>query len=352
MSQYMLIFVSALLFSVLGTPMAKRVALRLHVVDIPQARKIHLNPVPLLGGVAIYLALLLALIIFGQVFYVSQLLSIVLGGSLIAVAGAWDDKWGLPPIFKIAGQVAAAGVVILSGIRIGFLHNDVLNIVATVIWIVGITNAFNLLDNMDGLSGGVAAIASAYFFLLAATNGQYLVAVLAAATAGACSGFLYYNLRPSHIFMGDIGSLFLGFVLSTEAIKLRFPGHLDIVTWMIPAVVLGLPIFDTTLVVISRLRRRVPIYQGGRDHFSHRLVASGLSKREAVLTLYLVTCGLGMASLFLQQVNVLEGYVVVGSLVLVALGGLIRLERIPLPAAQYPGSPGAQEVVGGLKDTG
>ncbi|MCL5962368.1 MAG: undecaprenyl/decaprenyl-phosphate alpha-N-acetylglucosaminyl 1-phosphate transferase [Chloroflexi bacterium] len=350
MSQYMLIFVSALLFSVLGTPMAKRVALHLHVVDIPQARKIHLNPVPLLGGVAIYLALLFALIIFGQVFFISQLLSIVLGGSLIAVAGAWDDKWGLPPIFKIAGQVAAAGVLIISGIRVEFLHNDILNAVVTVIWIVGITNAFNLLDNMDGLSGGVAAIASAFFFLLAAMNGQYLVAVLAAATAGACSGFLYYNLRPAHIFMGDIGSLFLGFVLSAEAIKLRFPGHLDLVTWMVPAVVLGLPIFDTTLVVISRLRRRLPVYQGGRDHFSHRLVAIGMSKREAVLTLYLVTCGLGMAALFLMQVGVLEGYVVAASLILIALGALIRLERVSLPPAQSPGSTGAQEIVDGLED--
>jgi UDP-GlcNAc:undecaprenyl-phosphate/decaprenyl-phosphate GlcNAc-1-phosphate transferase len=350
MFQYMLIFISALLFSVIGTPMAKRAALRLHIVDAPQARKIHLNPVPLLGGVAIYLALVMALIFFGDLFYVTQLLAILLGGSLIAVAGAWDDKYNLPPVLKITGQVAAAGILFLSGVRVEFLHNGWLNLAVTVFWVVALSNAMNLLDNMDGLSGGVAAIASAFFFLLAVMNGQYLVAVLAAAMTGACAGFLVYNWRPAHIFMGDAGSLFLGFVLAAAAIKLRFPGHPDVVTWMVPVVVLGLPIFDTGLVTISRLRRRLPVYRAGRDHSSHRLVAMGLTKREAVLTLYLVSCGLGMAALFLLQVGQFEAYVVGGSIVLCALGGLFWLERVPFDRVEQPSGGGTQEIVERLED--
>ena len=147
-----------------------------------------------------------------------------------------------------------------------------LNIAATLVWVVGITNAMNLLDNMDGLSGGIAAIAALFFLLFAAMSKQYLVGALAAALVGACVGFLFYNLNPASIFMGDTGSLFLGFTLAAVGIKLRFPDNSAFVTWMVPVLVLAVPIFDTTLVIISRLRRGLnPLTTPGKDHLSHRL---------------------------------------------------------------------------------
>jgi len=182
---------------------------------------------------------------------------------------------------------------------------------------------------MDGLSGGVATIACIFFLLLAAMSGQYLVASLAAALLGACIGFLYYNFNPAGIFMGDTGSLFIGFVLAALGIKLRFPDNVDFVTWMIPVVVLGLPVFDTGLVVVSRLRRGLnPLTTPGKDHFSHRLVAMGATRREAVLVLYLVSCALGVVAMFLTQAGVIEGYFVGLVLVVVAVYALWRLEQV------------------------
>ncbi len=196
---------------------------------------------------------------------------------------------------------------------------------------MGITNAFNLLDNMDGLSGGVAAIASAFFVLLAAMSGQYLVGALAAALLGASIGFLVYNVNPASIFMGDAGSLFLGFMLAAVGIKLRFPDNVTFVTWMIPVIVLGLPILDTTLVSLSRVRQRLnPLTTPGKDHVSHRLVNQGYTRREAVLTLYLVCSGLGVVAMYLTQATVIEGYAVGVALLLGAAYALYRLEQIPV----------------------
>jgi UDP-GlcNAc:undecaprenyl-phosphate GlcNAc-1-phosphate transferase len=198
-----------------------------------------------------------------------------------------------------------------------------------MIWVVGITSALNLLDNMDGLSAGVATVASAFFLLLAAMSGQYLVGSLAAALLGACLGFLLYNFNPASIFMGDTGSLFIGFVLAAVGIKLRFPERMDIVTWMIPVLVLGVPIFDTTLVVVSRLRRGLnPATHPGKDHSSHRLVAMGLSQREAVMAICLICGTLGMLAVFLTQASIAEGYAIGAAVILAGLFGLWRLERV------------------------
>jgi UDP-GlcNAc:undecaprenyl-phosphate GlcNAc-1-phosphate transferase len=192
------------------------------------------------------------------------------------------------------------------------------------------TNAINFLDNMDGLSGGVTAIASAFFMLLAVQSGQYLVGGLAAALLGASAGFLLYNFNPASIFMGDTGSLFLGFMLAALGIKLRFPGHAAIVTWMVPVLVLGLPILDTTLVVISRIRRRMHPVTAGKDHISHRLVRLGFTHREAVMLLYLMGGMLGIVAQFVTQAGPTEAYMLGGAVCLVALYSLWRLERIPL----------------------
>ena len=233
-------------------------------------------------------------------------------------------------VWLVSGLVVMAALILVaSGIQVSFLPHSLLNIVVTIIWVVGITSALNLLDNMDGLSAGVATVASAFFLLLAAMSGQYLVGSLAAALLGACLGFLFYNFNPASIFMGDTGTLFIGFILAAVGIKLRFPGRMDIVTWMIPVLVLGVPIFDTTLVVVSRLRRGLnPTTHPGKDHFSHRLVAMGLSQREAVMAIYLVCGALGVLAIFLTQASIVEGYVIGAVVTLVGLLGLWRLEQV------------------------
>ncbi len=336
---FLLIFASALVLAIGGTPIARRIALRLGVIDQPNARKIHINPIPLLGGVAIYGSFIAALLLFGNRYRLNELVSILVGASLMSFLGVWDDRRSLHPLLKLLGQFLAASILVLTGVRIGTFPWEALNIALTLAWVVVITNSLNLLDNMDGLSGGIGAAAAVFFLLLAAMNNQYLVGALSAALVGACLGFLVYNFNPASIFMGDAGSLFLGFILAAVAIKLRFPEGIQIVTWMVPVLILGLPLFDTALVIISRLRRGFnPLTTPGKDHTSHRLVAMGYTRREAVLICYLICAGLGVVALFITQANILEGYIVGSISALVGLAGLWRLEQVDFPGKQARGS--------------
>ena len=327
MTTYLLIIASALVLAAGATPMARWAGAHWGFMDQPSERKVHKAAIPRMGGVAIYLAFIVALAVFGQRFYIRQLVGIFLGATLVSGFGLWDDRWSLGAWPKLFGQLAATGILILSGVQVQALRQPVLNIAVTFLWVVGITNAMNFLDNMDGLSGGVAAIAATFFLLLAAMSGQYLVGILAAGLLGACLGFLIYNVNPASIFMGDSGALFIGFMLAAVGIKLRFPDNVAFVTWMVPILVLALPVFDTTLVTLSRLRRgRNPLTTAGKDHTSHRLVALGYTQREAVLVLCLVSGACGVAATFVTQASVVEGYVVGGLMALAGLAALIWLE--------------------------
>jgi UDP-GlcNAc:undecaprenyl-phosphate GlcNAc-1-phosphate transferase len=269
------------------------------------------------------------LLVFRGRFNLEQLVSILLGATWVSFLGIWDDRWGLRPILKLAGQIIAAAILIITGIQVRLLPYDVLNWAVTAIWVVGLTNSINFLDNMDGLSGGIAAISSAFFLLMAVQNGQYLVGGLSAALLGASVGFLVYNFNPASIFMGDTGSLFLGFMLATLGIKLRFPGNIDAITWMVPVIVLGVPVFDTTLVVFSRIRRGLHPVTPGKDHTSHRLVRMGFTQREAVMLLYLVGGMLGMVAVFVTQADLIEAYLFGGMILVTAVWGFWRLEKVP-----------------------
>jgi len=331
MIQIALIALVALTFSMVATPLMRRVALRAGVVSVPRTRDLHIAPVPLLGGAAIYAAFVVALLLFGDRFYIRELVGILLGATLISLFGFADDRWGLGALAKLGGQLLAGAVLVLGGTQVQLVPQPWLNWALTIVWVVGITNALNFLDNMDGLSGGVATIAAAFFLLLAAMNTprQVLVGAMAAALIGACVGFLRYNLNPATIFMGDTGSLFIGFVLAALAIKLRFLGNAPLVTWMVPVCVLALPIFDTALVVVGRLRRGVnPFTTAGKDHLSHRLHALGLTRREAVLTCYLLAGACGLVGVYLTQARPLEAYIVAGAMAAVGVAGIIWLERI------------------------
>jgi UDP-GlcNAc:undecaprenyl-phosphate GlcNAc-1-phosphate transferase len=317
---------SALMLAIGSTPVMRLVALRFGVIDQPAARKIHANPVPLRGGAAIYVAFIVVLLLFGDRRYIHEVIGIFIGATLVSLMGVVDDRWGLGSYVKLIGQLLAACILVYSGVQVSIWGNW-LDIVVTIGWVVGITNAMNLLDNMDGLSGGIAMIAAVFFTLLASLSDQYLVGALAAALAGACAGFLIYNWNPAHIFMGDTGSLFLGFLLAAVGIKLRFPSNSDTITWMIPVLVLALPVFDTTLVFISRLRRgKNPLTTPGKDHISHRLAFLTGSRREAVLLCYLLAGSAGLASIFITKANLVEAATVGGALLLIALYGLWWLE--------------------------
>lgn len=331
MRTYIVVFVGVLLLAVAGTPLARKLGLRLNTVDQPDpTRKVHTIPTPRLGGVAIFLSTLIVTLLLGEQYNVSQLAGTLIGAALMSFMGLWDDRFSLPAGVKLIGQFIALSLLIITGVSISILPSPLLNLLATALWVVGITNAINLLDNMDGLSGGIAAIAAAHFALMCAFTGQYLVGALSVAVMAACIGFLIYNWTPATIFMGDSGALFLGFVLAAIGIKVDFPQNAPIVTWMVPLLVLAVPIFDTTLVTISRLKRGLnPLTTPGLDHTSHRLTYAGLTRREAVLVLYSVAFGAGLVAIFLTRATVWEGYLMGALTGIIGLYGLWRMERPP-----------------------
>jgi len=328
LGRLIVVFALALVVAAALTPVAGRAASRLGFVDHPAPRKLHRRPIPLMGGVAIWIAVLAGLLVYPDRFELRQLGGLVLGATWISFWGLWDDHRPLGAAVKLAGQVVALVPLLLTGVVVALPVEPWVNLVLTSVWVLGITNAMNLLDNMDGLASGVGAVGAAWFLLLATLNGQFLVGALAAALVGACLGFLLQNFDPARIFMGDAGSLFLGFLLACLGIKLRFPTNVPWVTWMVPILVLAVPLFDTTLVVVTRLRRgRNPFTTPGRDHLSHRLVELGWTRRESVLLLYLAGCALGGIALYVSMARAPEAYTVAAAALIAATTALVWLER-------------------------
>lgn len=311
---YLAVFSSALAVVLLATPWAMSAARRLGVLDVPSARKVHLQPTPLLGGVAIYASIWIALLLISRLELARQyvflpdttgeLALIFLSTVVLILVGIFDDRTtgGIPPWAKLLGQLLAAAIVLTAGVRFQIFGLLPLDLVLTLVWLVGISNAVNFLDNIDGLSAGATAIAAAFFFLLASANGQYLVAIMALAVAGGCLGFLRYNFNPAVIFMGDAGTLFLGFLLAIIGAKLQL-GPTGWWGLLAAVLILILPIFDTTFVTLNRLRTGRRVTQGGKDHTSHLLVRRGLPHRQAVLVLYTVALAGGGAALALTWIS-------------------------------------------------
>lgn len=306
-----LLFLGALVGAIALTPVSKWLAPHIGVMDRPNPRKIHSSPVPRMGGVAILMAVMGMLLVLRSQMEIQQLVAMVFAAAFMSFLGLVDDRFTLSAYVRLVAQIAAGVFIYWSGIRIQIFANPWLDGSLTVFWIVGITNAMNFLDNMDGLSAGVGAIASAFFLVLAVQNGQFLVSALSAALLGACVGFLVWNLNPASVFMGDSGSMFLGFMLACVAIKLRFVAQTTTVSWMVPLLVMGLPVFDTSLVFISRLRRRKnPLTTPGRDHTSHRIAAHGFTRREAVLVLYIACSALGVSALLVANATEVAALVI------------------------------------------
>jgi UDP-GlcNAc:undecaprenyl-phosphate/decaprenyl-phosphate GlcNAc-1-phosphate transferase len=281
---YGLAFVIPLGVTLLSTPFAMAVARRYGILDRPGERKIHRESTPYLGGAAIIAGLVVASILSGST--VQQAAAIGAGAVAVFVVGLVDDIRGLGAGIRVAIEALIAAGLWLAHIRAGLFGVPVLDLILTVVWIVAITNAVNLLDNMDGLASGVTAIAAAAYFVIAASDGNYFVASMAIGLAGASMGFLRYNFPPARIFLGDAGSLLLGYLLAVLALLVDMNVSNPVGRALLQALILGVPVFDTTLVVISRIRAGRPVLLGGTDHTSHRLAHKGLSGRQVALVLY------------------------------------------------------------------
>src|SRR5438477_11833420 len=338
MAAGVLSFFIALFASLALVVPVRALALRVGMVDLPGPRKVHLKPIPLLGGLAMYAAVVIAVLFAFNGSARTQIVGILIGATLVATVGILDDRGLLHHQVKLfVGMPLAAAILLVSGIRAQFFtvllggrSGDFLDAMLTVVWVVGITASFSILDHMDGLCAGVAAMASVFFAMLAYLNGQTLVTTLAAAVLGAATGFLRWNFKPAKIFMGDGGAMFLGYLMATLGLKLRLENSNHLSAWLVPILILGVTIFDTTLVTISRSRRGLlPFTTPGKDHAAHRLSNLGLGHRGAVVTLYFLGATGGSAALLVSYLST-RGALLLGILVLaLILLGVAYLERAP-----------------------
>src|SRR2546429_8792952 len=297
MAAGVLSFFIALFASLALVVPVRALALREGMVDLPGPRKVHLKPIPLLGGLAMYAAVLIAVLFVFSGPARAQIVGILIGATLVAAVGILDDRGLLHHQVKLfVGMPLAAAILLVSGIRAQFFtvllggrSGDFLDATLTVVWVVGITASFSILDHMDGLCAGVAPMESVFFAMLPYLYAQTLVTTRADAVLGAATGFLRWNFKPAKIFMGDGGAMFLGYLMATLGLKLRLENSNHLSAWLAPILILGVTIFDTTLVTISRSRRGLlPFATPGKDHAAHRLSNLGFGHRRAVLTLYLL----------------------------------------------------------------
>lgn len=298
------------------TPLTRQIAMRLGVTAAPNQRNIHQRHVPLMGGAAIYIAFVLSALLFSPPDHLRELGAIVAGASLLAIVGYLDDRRHLSPRVRLSAMTLSAIVAALAGVQIRLFNNLLIDIPLTLFWIVALINAVNWIDNMDGLAAGTAAITSGFFLVLALTQGQILVSMLAAAIFGSALGFLIYNFNPSSTFMGDMGAYTLGFVLAILAIKLKFAAQPLNVTWMVPVFVLALPVLDINLAIATRLLERRPLMLAAKDHISHRILDLGASQRQTLALLYLFSVICGLVAVALSQAEAPDA---------LALGGVCLL---------------------------
>jgi len=320
---------ASFLLALVLTPLAALLATRTGAVAKAKSDRWHSRPTPILGGVAFALAALAGVALFVPLHRES--LIVIAGSTALFVTGLIDDFRHIKPYQKLIGQLVAAALVVGSGLMLPWTPYSAINVAITFFWLVGITNAVNMLDNMDGLAAGVSAIAAIFLALNFLGNQQTGAALMLIALAGALAGFLVYNHQPASIFMGDCGSMFIGFFLASMALTNRTGGGRSrsvIAVLAVPVLVLVVPIFDTTFVTVMRKLAGRAASQGGRDHTSHRLVALGLSERHAVWMLYSFAAAAGAIAVLVRHapLNLSLGAIGLFTIVLALTG--IRLARV------------------------
>ncbi len=329
----------AFALSAVLVPVAAWIARRFGILDEPGPRKVHPVPTPRVGGIAVWAAFVLVVLagyygvpvlsrlpwmqthmaapvaMLQEAYRVQgKLMALVVGATIAFAVGLLDDVLGqrFKVGWKLGGQVLAAVVLVAGGIRTDILHYDALNVALTLVWVVGITNAFNLLDNMDGLSAGVAFVASLVLLVNAWILGEFFISLVLVALMGSILGFLVFNFHPASIFLGDCGSLFVGFTLASLTLLQRYVSHASgtLFPVLMPVLVLALPILDTATVTFIRIREGRPIYVGDSRHLSHRLVSLGMRPPLAVFTIYLITLGVGLGAVGLAHADVVHALLI------------------------------------------
>lgn len=324
-----LALIVALVVSFLASPIVKTFAYKVGAVDVPKDnRRMHHVPIPRLGGLAIFLGFIVSILLFAEM--TDQFRSILLGSVIIVVLGVVDDITPLPAKFKFLIQIVAALIPALNGVVIHVLSNPnllsknpywdmgVLSIPVTVLWIVAITNAVNLIDGLDGLAIGVSAISATTVLVISLLVSEVQVAVVMAALVGACVGFMPYNLNPAKMFMGDTGATFLGYILACMSVEGLFKSW-AIISFAVPFLILGLPIFDTAFAFIRRIAHGQSPMQADRSHIHHRLIDMGLNQKQAVATLYVISAILGLSAVVLTTSGELRAMIFFVSLCVVAV---------------------------------
>jgi UDP-GlcNAc:undecaprenyl-phosphate GlcNAc-1-phosphate transferase len=335
------------------TPIVRRMARRLGAIDYPGGRRINTRPTPRLGGVAIYLGFFVAALLFmvitrielhragGEMFIRMPirlqtdraLLGIMLGGTFLLAVGIYDDIRGMRPAVKFAAMVAAAAILIPFGLATEFVTHPLTGKTVavgnwgaafTVAWVVVVVNVINIIDGVDGLAAGISAIAGTTLLLTAAAKGDTVAVSLAAALIGATLGFLRHNFNPARIFMGDSGSMFLGYVLGGLSVMGLYKSYTAL-SLAVPILPLGVPIADTVFAIIRRFRSGRPIYLPDREHLHHRLLARGLTQRQTVFILYLISALLGLGALAISWVNRSGAMVSLGVILAMLLVGAQRM---------------------------
>ncbi len=338
----------AALIAFIATPVVKSLAFKVGAVDVPKdARRMHDHPIPRMGGLAIFLGFLLAVLIFVPLTSAmgnsgAELLSdstkgMLLGAIIIVILGVFDDIYDLPAKFKFVVQIIAAIVAAVSGNVIDVISNPNvfsqnpwlelgwLSYPVTIIWIVAVTNAVNLIDGLDGLACGVSTISSMTMLVIALLVSEVNVAVMMGALAGACLGFLPYNLNPAKIFMGDTGSTFLGFILATMSVQGMFKMY-TIISFVVPFLMLGLPIFDTCFAFIRRIAHGQSPMHPDRSHVHHRLIDMGFTQKQAVGILYVISAILGLSAVILTTSGALKAMIF---LLAMCAAGVVAGENLP-----------------------
>ncbi|HZK57030.1 MAG TPA: MraY family glycosyltransferase [Clostridia bacterium] len=335
------VFTIALIISYILTPYARRLACKLGAIDVPKDnRRVHKKPTPSLGGVAIYISFIITIAIFA-VFNKgmnlnSEFKGILMGATLILITGIIDDIKQVPAVYKLAIQILAALIAVHGGVTINFIKFPpantesgliflkALRIPMTVFWIIGITNTVNLIDGLDGLAAGVSTIASLSLAAVAYNVGQYNVAILLAILAGASLGFLPYNFNPAQIFMGDAGSLVIGYLLATISVEGAIKSATTIAV-ATPVLALGVPVFDTAFAIVRRLVNKKPIMEADKGHLHHRLLDHGLTQKQTVLILYIISSLLGGSSIIISDVAKPSAYLIIGVISILILYGAYRI---------------------------
>lgn len=330
MPSYFLAFITALIAVYALTPLVIKFAIKAGAMDKPDSRKVHKKPIPRLGGLAIYLAFMIA--VCTMLDFSKELMGLLLGGTFIVIVGIIDDFISLPAKVKLLGQILVACILVAFDIRIDFITDpfgdfiflEYLAIPVTIFWIVGITNTVNLIDGLDGLAAGVSTIATVTILLVALQSGDLPVVFLTAALAGASLGFLHYNFNPARIFMGDTGSMFLGYMFVAISVIGAVKSVMTIAL-IVPILALGLPILDTTFAIVRRYRGGVPIFKPDKGHLHHRLLAMGFSQRQAVLLMYVFSAFLGLAAIALTEVSTSVAVMIVVFVAVIILFGAKKI---------------------------